>query len=164
VAGDLAAEQQLLDVLVRAVMRLCHAAAGGMAARGSGGILNVSSVAGWIPGGTYSAAKAWVTVFSEGLNRELAGSGVRVTAVCPGFTHTEFHARADMDLSALPEFFWLNADDVAAQSLSSLEKGHAISVPGRQYQVLALATQYLPRPLVRRAVGSRPGANKRKSP
>ncbi len=71
--------------------------------RGHGIVINVSSVAGWITGGTYSAAKAWVTVFSESLAQELDGSGVRVTAVCPGFVHTEFHARAGVDMSALPD-------------------------------------------------------------
>ena len=90
-------------MLVTAVMRLTHAAVPGMVDAGSGLIINVSSVASWITGGTYSAAKSWVTVFTESLAQELAGTGVRVTAVCPGFVHTEFHQRAGIDMSAVPE-------------------------------------------------------------
>lgn len=152
--GDLEAEQQMLDVLVTAVMRLTHAALPGMIARGSGAVLNVSSVAGWITGGTYSAAKAWVTVFSESLSIELAGTGVHVTAVCPGYTHTEFHQRASMEMDAVPEWMWLDTQDVVDRALVDVRKGRPVSVAGTQYKALSLAAQYLPRPLVR-ALGSR---------
>lgn len=153
-SGDLEAEQQMLDVLVTAVMRLTHAALPGMIARGSGAVLNVSSVAGWITGGTYSAAKAWVTVFSESLALELAGTGVHVTAVCPGFTHTEFHQRASMEMDGVPEWMWLDAQEVVDRALSDVRKGRPVSVAGTQYKALSLAAQYLPRPLVR-AIGAR---------
>lgn len=159
--GDLDAEQQMLDVLVTAVMRLTHAALPGMIARGSGAVLNVSSVAGWITGGTYSAAKAWVTVFSESLSQELAGTGVHVTAVCPGFTHTEFHQRASMEIDGVPEWMWLDAQDVVDRALSDVRKGRAVSVAGRQYKALSLAAQYLPRPLVRSLGSRRPGGQAR---
>lgn len=149
-ASDIDDEQQLLDVLVVAVMRLSHAALPGMIERGRGQLINVSSVAGWITGGTYSAAKAWVTVFTEGLGGELAGTGVTATAVCPGFTHTEFHERAEMDMSGLPEWLWLSADQVVRQALRDADRGRLISVAGRKYEALSLAAQYLPRPLVRR--------------
>jgi short-subunit dehydrogenase len=152
--GDLDAEQQMLDVLVTAVMRLTHAALPGMVARGSGAVLNVSSVAGWITGGTYSAAKAWVTVFSESLSIELAGTGVHVTAVCPGYTHTEFHQRASMEMDSVPEWMWLDTQDVVDRALVDVRKGRPVSVAGTQYKALSLAAQYLPRPLVR-AIGSR---------
>ncbi len=131
-------------------MRLSHAALPGMIERGRGQLINVSSVAGWITGSTYSAAKAWVTVFTEGLGGELAGTGVTATAVCPGFTHTEFHERADMDMSGLPEWLWLSADHVVKQALRDADRGRLISVAGRKYEALSLAAQYLPRPLVRR--------------
>lgn len=158
-ASDIDDEQQLLDVLVVAVMRLTHAALPGMIDRGSGQIINVSSVAGWITGSTYSAAKSWVTVFTEGLAGELAGTGVIATAVCPGFTRTEFHERADMDMQGVPDFMWLTTDQVVSQALKDAGKGRAISVAGRQYEALSLAAQYLPRPLVRRiSQGRRSGS------
>lgn len=155
--GDLDAEQQMLDVLVTAVMRLTHAALPGMIARGSGAVLNISSVAGWITGGTYSAAKAWVTVFSESLATELAGTGVHVTAVCPGFTHTEFHQRASMEIDGIPEWMWLDTQEVVDRALRDVRKGRPISVAGSQYKALSLAAQYLPRPLVRVLGNRRPG-------
>lgn len=161
VGGDLDAEQAMLDVLVTAVMRLTHAALPGMVERGSGAVLNVSSVAGWITGGTYSAAKAWVTVFSESLAVELASTGVHVTAVCPGFTHTEFHQRAGMDMGALQEWMWLDADQVVDQALRDVRRGRPVSVAGPLYKVLAVATQYLPRPLVRTVGARRPGGQAR---
>lgn len=149
-------EQRLLDVLVTAVMRLSHAAIPGMIARGSGAVINVSSVAGWIPSGTYSAAKAWVTVFSESLAAEVTGTGVHVTAVCPGYTHTEFHQRAEMDMSSLPAWMWLDVDQVVGDALRDVRRGRAVSVPGGQYKVLAALAKHAPRALVRRAVTRRP--------
>jgi short-subunit dehydrogenase len=149
--GDLVAEQRMLDVLVTAVMRLTHAALPGMIARGSGAVLNVSSVAGWLPGGTYSAAKAWVTTFSESLSGELRGTGVHVTAVCPGYTHTEFHQRAQMDVSGVREWMWLDARDVVAKALADVRRGREVSVAGRQYRALSVLARHLPRGVVRRA-------------
>ncbi len=148
-------EQQLLDVLVTAVMRLSHAAVPGMVQRGRGVIFNVSSVAGWITGSTYSAAKSWVTVFTEGLAQELAGSGVRAVAVCPGYVRTEFHDRADMDVAEVPEWLWLDANDVVAQAMRDAQQGRVISVTGSQYKVMATILQHAPRPLVRLASRSR---------
>lgn len=147
--GDLDDEQRMLDVLVTAVMRLTHAALPGMIEMGSGAILNVSSIAGWITGGTYSASKAWVTVFSESLAIEVAGTGVHVTAVCPGFTHTEFHQRASMEVDAIPEWMWLDSQEVVDRALIDVRRGRPVSVAGRQYKAMSIAVQYLPRPLVR---------------
>lgn len=161
--GDLDIEQRMLDVLVTAVMRLTRAALPGMVARGTGAVLNISSVAGWITGGTYSAAKAWVTVFSESLSVELAGTGVHVTAVCPGYTHTEFHQRAGMQMGSVSEWMWLNPQDVVDQALRDVRRGKPISVAGPQYKALSLVAQYLPRPLVR-SIGSRRAGGQARAP
>jgi short-subunit dehydrogenase len=148
-------EQRSLDVLVTAVLRLTHAAVPGMIDRGTGLVVNVSSIAGWITGGTYSAAKSWVTVFTESLAQELSGTGVRATAVCPGFVHTEFHQRAGMDLSGVPEFMWLDVDQVVAQALRDLATSSPVSVAGPQYKVLSAILRHGPRSLARLATASR---------
>ena len=148
-------EQLLLDVLVTAVLRLTHAAVPGMVASGSGMIINVSSVAGWITGGTYSAAKAWVTVFSESLAQELGDTGVRVTAVCPGFVHTEFHQRADIDMDQLPSWMWLDVAAVVSQAFRDLAAGNPVSVAGVQYKSLSVLLRHAPRSIVRLATGAR---------
>ena len=147
--NDLASEEARLDVMVRAVLLTCHAAGRAMRERGEGAIVNVSSVASFIANGTYSAEKAFVTVFSEGLASELAGTGVTVTALCPGFTRTEFHQRARIRLSRLPRAFWLDADDVVQQALADVAAGKTVSVPGAQWKVVTSVVRALPRPLVR---------------
>lgn len=147
-------EEQLLRLNVRAVLRLTHAALGPMVARGSGGIVNVSSVAGFAPGtraATYSASKAWVTNFSESLHLQYSGQGVKVLALCPGFTRTEFHERAEMDISGIPARMWLDADAVVATALSDLERGRSLSVPGVQYKAVVAAMRVIP-PSVQRTV------------
>ncbi len=148
-------EQQMLDVLVTAVMQLTHAAVPGMVDRGRGYVFNVSSVASWITGGTYSAAKAWATVFTESLAVELSGTGVRPIAVCPGFTRTEFHQRAGMQMDSVSEWMWLDVDDVVNQALRDARAGRVVSVAGAQYKALSSLLRVLPRPLVRRATGVR---------
>ena len=121
-----------------------------MRARDRGGIVNVSSVAGFVAMGSYSAIKAWVTTFSEGLAIELAPHGVVVTAVCPGFTHTQFHDRAEMNMSRLPEAAWLDASEVVEIALADAARGRSVSVPGWQYKTLVAALQVIPRGLVSR--------------
>jgi short-subunit dehydrogenase len=148
-------EQALLDVLVVAVMRLTHAALPGMLDRGHGRILNVSSVAGWLPFGTYSAAKAWVTVFTEGL-AATTPRGIHATALCPGFTRTEFHERANMDVGA-PGWMWLDAERVAREGIDDCERGRVLSVPSRRYRAGATAARYTPRRILRAVSKSREG-------
>ncbi len=143
-------EQNLLDVLVRTPMRLMHVALPGMKARDKGIIINVSSVAGFIAGGTYSASKSYLTVLSESLNTELSGSKVKVSALCPGFTRTEFHQRGRMSMKGLPTFMWLKADKLVAKAWSDALKGKAISIPGWQYKLLALIMSIAPRTMVRK--------------
>ena len=149
-SSDIAEEIALLDVLVTAPMRLMHAVLPRMKERNSGVIINVSSVAGWIAGGTYSAAKSYLTVLSESLHTELRGTNVKVHALCPGFTRTEFHQRGRMKMGAVPKSFWLSADQVVADAWKSTVAGKALSVPGRQYKVLSFISRFAPRPLVRK--------------
>ena len=142
--GDLAGEERLLDVLVRAVLVLTHAAVPGMVGRGRGVVVTVSSVAGFMPAGTYSAAKAWATTFTTSLAGELAGTGVTATALCPGYVHTEFHGRAGIRMERLPEFVWLDADQLVAACLADVARGRTISVPGGQYKLAVVGLRHLP--------------------
>ncbi len=152
IGGDLAREELGLDVMVRAVLVLSHAAAGAMTARGRGAILNVASVAALTAGGTYAAHKAWVRTFTEGLAVELKGTGVTATALCPGYVHTEFHQRGAIDTRVLPEVAWLNAEDVVAQALADVRHGVVISTPSLRYKVASGAARLAPRWAIR-AVG-----------
>ena len=148
--SNLGDEQDLLNVLVRTPMRLMHVILPGMKERKSGTIINVSSVAGFIAGGTYSAAKSYLTVLSESLNKELKGTGVIVCALCPGFTRTEFHQRARMKLKGLPSFMWLNADKLVAKAWKDAQANKPLSIPGWQYKLLIAIIAITPRGLIRR--------------
>jgi short-subunit dehydrogenase len=147
--GDLADEEAMMDVLCRAVLVLSHTAALSMKERGRGHIINVSSVAGFVPRSTYGASKAWVTFFTETLAHELEGSGVSATALCPGFTHTELHERANLDVSQLPQAMWLDADWLVRDCLDDVRAGKVVSVPGVQYKVIAGVAQIVPHSLMR---------------
>ncbi|MEP6598476.1 MAG: SDR family oxidoreductase [Actinomycetota bacterium] len=150
--AELAREESMLDLNVRAVLRLTHASVRAMQSRGRGLIINVSSVASFVPRGsnaTYSASKAWVTMFSEALAVQVAGSGVIVSALCPGFTRTEFHERAEADMSAVPGWMWLDADAVVAQGLADARAGKPVSVPSAKYKALVGTARHIPRPLLR---------------
>lgn len=148
--SDTAEEIALLDVLVTAPMRLMHAALPSMKSRNSGTIINVSSIAGWIAGGSYSAAKSYLTVLSESLHTELRDSNVKVHALCPGFTRTEFHQRGGMKMGAVPNWMWSTAEEVVADAWSKSQAGKAISVPGTSYKIISIISRFGPRPLVRK--------------
>lgn len=143
--------QGQLDVNVTAVMQLTHAALPPMLAAGAGTVLNVASVAGLLPGrgSTYSASKAWVVSFSEGLANGLGGTGVGVHALCPGFVHTEFHARAGIDMAGTASFLWLEVDDVIRETMASVAKGKVVIIPGLQYKALTTGGRMVPRNMVR---------------
>jgi short-subunit dehydrogenase len=144
------AEQQMFDVLVRTPMRLMHVALPLMKQRNKGVIINVSSVAGYIAGGSYSAAKSYLTVLTESLHTELAGTNIKISALCPGFTRTEFHQRGRMSMKGLPSFMWLDSDKLVAKAWSDALKGEAVSIPGWQYQLLVFVIHSLPRSIIRK--------------
>ena len=151
-ANDIADEQRHLDLHVRATMHLSHAALGAMLERGSGRIVNVASVAGFLPRGTYGAVKAWVISFSRWANAVYRPRGVTVTAVCPGFTHTNFHERLGLapGREGIPAAMWLDAADVVREGLRDAARGKAVSIPSLRYKVLIALTRILPGPLAAR--------------
>lgn len=146
------------EVMVRAVRELAAASARSMRTRGRGRIINVSSTAGFIAMSSgYSAVKAWVTSFSEGLSNELHRTGVTVTALCPGWVHTEFHARAGISKGGIPSFMWLDSEQLVRSALRDAERGRVISIPSVRYKVLMWIVRALPRSAVRaisRAISS----------
>lgn len=151
--NDLAREQAQLDVLVTAVMRLTHAALGAMLAEGRGQIVNVSSMAGFLQRGSYSAAKSYVTKLSQWAHHEYAGRGVHVMAVCPGFVRTEFHQRLGSDTDSAPRLLWLDPDRVVAEALVDLDAGKALSIPSKRYKAIARLSRTVPTSLLQRAQG-----------
>ncbi|MEQ8842861.1 MAG: SDR family oxidoreductase [Acidimicrobiales bacterium] len=155
-ALDYEKERRVVAVNVLALHELSHAAAATMVRAGSGGILNIASVAGYLPSAgsaTYAATKAFVNSFSESLHQELAGSGVTVTVSCPGFTRTEFHERAEADASRYPNAFWQDADTVAASALAAVAEGKARVVPGALNTVAVGLLKVAPLAALRRVTG-----------
>lgn len=146
--NDIEAEAGMLAVLVTAVLRLSHAALGPMAERGRGGVINVSSVAAFLPRGTYSAAKAWVNSFSEWAHNEYKPQGVTVMALCPGFTKTEFHER--MQVKRGDNFMWLDVEFLVKTALADFDKGRTFSIPGAQYKTVVALTRAVPSSVLQR--------------
>ncbi|GAA2940780.1 SDR family oxidoreductase [Streptomyces enissocaesilis] len=145
---SMADELTMLKVHCEAVLRLTAAATAGMRERGRGGVVNVASVAAFVPRGTYGASKAWVVQFTQGVARDLAGSGVRLMALCPGFVRTEFHERAGMGTDNIPGWMWLDADKLVAAAMGDLARGKTVSVPDPRYKALMGAVKLAPRGLL----------------
>ncbi|MBO4159621.1 MULTISPECIES: SDR family NAD(P)-dependent oxidoreductase [Micromonospora] len=158
--STVADETQLLRLNVHAVLRLTLAALGPMIERGDGAVINVSSVAGFgpvMPGSTYPASKAWVTSFSESIGQSTRVAGVHVMALCPGYTRTGYHERTGIDMSGMPRWIWLQADDVVAEALRDLRKGKTVSVPDWKYKLAVASLRHVPRRLLRGAFRDRRG-------
>jgi len=150
-------QQDMHQLHVMATMRLTRAALAAMVPRGSGGVINVSSVAGFgqSPGNvSYCATKAWMNSFTEGLDLELRGAGspVRVQALCPGFTVTEFHDVMGMSREGIPKRLWMRAEDVVEASLDGLQRGKVFVVPGAIYKLVVFLERLAPRRLRSAAV------------
>lgn len=144
-------EERLLNLNVRAVLRLTRIALPEMQRRGHGAIINVSSVAGFapvMPGSTYNASKAWVTTFSESMAPIGRRDGVSVMALCPGFVYTEFHQRANIDMSGIPEWMMLDADYVVEVAMRDLRRGKVVSIPSLTYKLIVSAIRHIPNGLL----------------
>jgi short-subunit dehydrogenase len=150
-----------------AIERLTHAALGGMVQRQKGNIINVSSVAGFLQNPqsvSYCATKAWINSFTEGLYLELKSirSPVRVQALCPGFTYTEFHNAMGMDRRVIPKYLWMPAEDVVDESLRSLELDRLFVIPGWRYRLIVGLLRHLPQS-VRHFIALRYGRSEMKT-
>ena len=140
----ISAEKKHLKLHAETSMVLTHAALAGMLARGEGRIINVASIAAFLPRGTYSAAKAWLLSFSRWANLAYRRRGIKVTAVCPGLTHTEFHHRMGMDKSVAPAWAWLQAERVVREALADNQRGRPVSIPSKRYKVVAALSRVAP--------------------
>lgn len=151
--NDIADEVRHLRLHVEVAMRLLHAALPAMIERGGGRIVNVASVAGFVPRGTYGAVKGWLISFSRWANVIYAPRGVTVTAVCPGFVHTNFHERLGLPPGeeGVPPGMWLDAETVVREGLRDAARGRAVSIPSWRYKVLVAASRLLPDATVVRA-------------
>jgi short-subunit dehydrogenase len=156
---DTTPHEHAIDVMIRAVLMLSAAAGRAMRLRGAGTIINVSSTASFVTMGSYSAIKAWVRYYTEGLANELHGTGVKVTALCPGWVRTEFHERAEINTGSIPSLMWLDADRLVADCLEDAAAGKVISIPSKRYQLMITICEHLPhralRAVSRRLTASR---------
>lgn len=157
--GEIALQREvdLIALNITAVVRLTHAAVGPMRARGRGGIINVSSLTAFQPypfGANYGASKAYITSFSKALHTELAGAGVRVLALCPGFTRTNFQSAAGISRTPIPDWLWSQPDEVVDEGLAALAAGRSVRVPGPAFKAWAGLTKVVPDALIRRALAS----------
>ena len=151
------AQESQIRLNVIAPVRLAHAALQQMIPRRSGGILNVSSIAGVQPLPhitTYGCTKAYLSTFSHALHEEVRRQGVTVTNLLPGFTRTEFHERASISRSIVPSLAWMSADAVARGGLDAVARGRAQCVPGLGYRILSGISSVTPWWLTRRLVGA----------
>jgi short-subunit dehydrogenase len=153
---DVEGEVREIKLNAMALVRLTHAALSAMEPRGDGAVLNVSSLAAYQPSptsATYGATKAFVNSFTHAVREEARGTGVHVMLVCPGYTHTEFHERAGLGRSAIPEFVWKSADQVVGRALRDLDRHRSVSIPGRLNQTAAALSSVAPAGISSRIAG-----------
>ena len=153
---DVEREVHEVELNVVALLRLTHAALTAMETRSAGAILNLASLAAYQPAprsATYGATKAFVHSFTHAVHEEARGTGVRVLLVCPGYTHTEFHDRAGLGVTELPEFVWQEADAVVDAALRDLDRGRSVSIPGVLNQTAAAFSSVSPAAITRRVAG-----------
>ena len=148
--ADLSQHDRGFEVMIRAVLKLGGAAGRAMSERGQGWIINVGSVSALVTQNNYSAIKAWVGNYSESLGVQLAGTGVQVTALMPGWVRTEFHARAGIKGSSIPGPLWLDPDDLVEQCLQDVAQGKPVSIPSLRWRLIAAVLRTTPRGLVAR--------------
>ena len=151
IENEIASQDAMIRIHATTATRLTHAALQGMLARRCGAIVNVASMVAFYPvagSATYSGVKAYLKGFSEALCQEVAGTGVRMQVLCPGFTRTEFQKAGHIDEVGVPDFLWLSPETVVTQSLRDLDAGRVISVPGVGYRLLAILAGLIPRPLL----------------
>jgi hypothetical protein len=151
---DVSAHDEGFEVMVRTVLVLSGAAARGMMARGAGKIINVSSTAGFMTMGSYSAIKAWVTSYTEGLAVELKGTGVTATALLPGWVRTNFHDAAGIKKSSIPNAMWLEPEPLVRAALRDADRGKVISIPTIRYRILFWLVRHAPKSAVRSISGA----------
>lgn len=142
---DTSEHERALDVMCRAVLILAGAAGRAMKHRGNGRIINVASLSAWLTSGDYSAVKAYVLAYSQGLANELHGTGVTVTALCPGWVKTEFHERADIKTQSIPEIVWVDADRCVSECLGDADAGKAVSIPTLLWKAASVGLDATPR-------------------
>lgn len=146
---DLPLQRRAMDVMGWAVLVLSAAAGRAMKARGQGSIINVASTSAWIMSGNYSAIKAWVLTLTEGLALELHGTGVKVTALCPGWVHTEFHDRAGIKKTNLPDLVWVDIDELVTEALRDNELGKVVSIPTWKWKAAIFIATHGPKGFIR---------------
>lgn len=144
------AHKGFLTLMLEAPTEMTHLVLGGMVERGFGRIINVASLAGHIPGSRghtlYSAVKSYLIKFSQSLNLEMRGKGVKVSALCPGFTMSEFHDvnETRAAVSKMPDWMWMDAEEVAESGFMALEQNKAVYIPGRANKLIAIVVRMLP--------------------
>ena len=156
--ADLDVQPELREVQlnVSALVRLTHAGLAAMEPRGRGAIVNVSSLAAYQPSpdsAVYGATKAFVNSFTHAVHEEARPKGVHVMAVCPGYTHTEFHDRAGLGTTQIPEFLWQSTDDVVRAALRDLDRRRSVSIPGAMNKTAAVFSSTSPAGVTRKVAG-----------